>query len=161
MSSTRPPTEPDLPAPAERDAPPDAELRTLLASVSTIAVLGASTDPAKPAHQVPTYLQQHGYTIVPVNPAAAGAELFGATVAARLDELRVPVDVVDVFRRPEALPGHLDDILAMRPLPRVVWLQRGIRHDDVAAKLRAAGIQVTQDRCLKIEHRRLSAGKEG
>lgn len=161
MSSTRPPTEPAAGAPAERDAPPDADLRALLASVSTIAVLGASTDPDKPAHQVPAYLQQHGYTIVPVNPAAAGAELFGVRAVARLDELRVPIDVVDVFRRPEALPGHLDDILAMRPLPRVVWLQRGIRHDEVAAKLRAAGIQVVQDRCLKIEHRRLSAGQEG
>ncbi|MFO7545010.1 MAG: CoA-binding protein [Trueperaceae bacterium] len=142
------------------DAPPDPALRDLLDRSRTIAVLGASTDQHKPAHEVPEYLRRHGYDVLPVNPAAAGEELFGERVAATLAELDRPVDIVDVFRRAEAIPAHVDDILSMDPLPKVVWLQLGIRNDEVAARLRHAGITVIQDRCIKIEHARLLRRQE-
>ena len=80
---------------------------------------------------------------------------FQASVAATLAELQTPIDVVDVFRRPDALMDHLDDLLAMSPLPKCVWLQSGIRNDAFAVRLESAGIAVVQDRCLMVEHRRL------
>ena len=127
-------------------------VRPVLESTRTIAVLGAHVDPDRPAHYVPDYLASQGYRVLPVNPMFAGRTLWGATVRARLDELDEPVSLVDVFRRPEALPAHLDEILGMRPAPRVVWFQQGIRNDAVAAALVAAGIRVVQDRCTLADH---------
>ena len=148
---------PSVPATGDAvpDAPPDAVVRDLLEGARTIAVLGASTDPRKPAHEVPAYLKRRGFDVLPVNPAAVGEELFGERVTATLAELDRPVDIVDVFRRAEAIPAHVDDILAMDPLPKVVWLQLGIRNDEVASRLRRAGIVVIQDRCIKIDAGRL------
>ncbi len=133
----------------------DEHLRDILEATRTVAVIGASTNPDKPAHFVPRYLADHGYTVLPVNPAAAGQELFGETVTATLVELARQVDLVDVFRRPADIPPHVPDILAMRPLPKVVWFQLGIRNDEAAADLEAAGITVVQDKCLMEEHERL------
>lgn len=127
----------------------------VLRSARVVAVLGASSNPAKPASYVPRYLAEHGYRVLPVNPRHEGEELFGARCAARLQDLQAPVDVVDVFRPSEKLPEHLDDILAMRPKPKVVWLQEGIRNDTVAQKLVDAGVDVVQDRCAMAEHKRL------
>ena len=93
--------------------------------------------------------------VLPVNATLAGTTLFDAPVLGSLDAIDEPVDVVDVFRRAEALPGHVDEILAMNPRPKVVWFQLGIRHDLVAARLRAEGIEVVQDRCMLADHRRL------
>ena len=153
---------PSVPATGDAvpDAPPDAVVRDLLEGARTIAVLGASTDPRKPAHEVPAYLKRRGFDVLPVNPAAVGEELFGERVTATLAELDRPVDIVDVFRRAEAIPAHVDDILAMDPLPKVIWLQLGIRNDEVASRLRRAGIVVIQDRCIKIEHARLRRRQE-
>jgi uncharacterized protein len=134
------------------------EIRAVLETAKTVAVLGAHPDPAKAANEVPEYLREKGYRILPVNPGHAGKELFGERVRARLDEINEPVDVVDIFRRAEALPGHLDEILAMRPLPRVVWFQLGIRNDEVARRLLDRGISVVQDRCMLADHRRLLPG---
>lgn len=123
-----------------------------------VAVLGASVHRDKPAHYVPRYLDGAGYEIFPVNPTHAGAELFGRTVVAALsglDGTDPPVEVVDVFRRPEHLPDHLPEILAMDPRPRLVWFQQGIRHDEVARELSDAGIDVIQDRCMLADHQRL------
>lgn len=132
----------------------------LLEHCRVIAVLGAHSDPDRPAHYVPDYLKRQGYRIIPVNPALAGRELWGETVRASLKDIGEPVDMVDVFRRSESLPGHVPEILAMQPRPRSVWLQQGIRHDVVARQLTDAGIDVVQDRCTMADHRRLGIGRD-
>ena len=136
----------------------DADLRRVLEEARVVAVLGAHGDLSRAAGYVPAYLAHVGYRVLPVNPQLAGQRLLGLEVVARLDQVAEPVDVVDVFRRAEALPAHVPEILAMRPLPRVVWLQQGIRNDAVAATLRAAGIDVVQDACTLADHRRLGLG---
>jgi hypothetical protein len=93
-----------------------------------------------------------------VNPTFSGRTVWGAPFRDGLAELEEPVDMVDVFRRAEHLPGHLADILAMTPRPGVVWLQLGIRHDAFAARLAQAGIDVVQDRCTMADHRTLGLG---
>ena len=134
----------------------DARLREILETCPTVAVLGIHDDPARPASYVPAYLDEHGYRILGVNPALVGRELFGHPVAARLVDLAEPIDLVDVFRRSAWLPEHQDDLIACRP--RVVWMQLGVRNDEVARALEAAGIEVVQDRCTMAEHRRLGLG---
>lgn len=136
-------------------------LREILESGRTIAVLGAHKDPFRPAHYVPRYLWEAGYRILPVNPRFAGEVLFGEVVRASLFELvevypGEPVDILNVFRRSQALPSHLEEILALRP--RLVWLQLGIVHPEVEAKLKEANIPVVADRCLMVEHRQLFRG---
>jgi uncharacterized protein len=130
--------------------------RAILAASPTVAVLGIHADPDRPAHYVPAYLQQQGYRIHGVNPAFAGETILGSKVVARLAELPEPVDLIDVFRRPDALPDHLDELIAARP--RVVWFQLGIRNDEVARALEAAGIEVVQDACTYADHRRFGLG---
>ena len=136
-----------------------AGVRALLEGAKTIAVLGAHSDEARPAHYVPEYLHAQGYRVLPVNPLLEGERLFGEPVRARLDALAEPVDIVDVFRRPEALPAHLDEILAMNPRPRAVWLQQGIRNDAFAQALIREGIDVVQDRCTLADHRSMGLRK--
>src|SRR5262249_1115953 len=101
----------------------EAEIRDALLRARTIAVLGAHPDPSRPAFYVPDYLHQQGYRIIPVNPALTGQTLWGEVVRGEVAGIAEPVDIVDVFRRPEALMGHVADILAMKPRPKVVWLQ--------------------------------------
>lgn len=132
-----------------------ASVKPILETARTIAVLGVSTNPDKPAHFVPLYAAQRGYRVIPVNPLLAGQTLFGEAVRSSLTAVSEPVDIVDVFRRPELLPDHLEDILAMNPRPKLVWLQLGIRNDEFAKKLLEAGIEVVQDRCLLADHRAL------
>lgn len=134
----------------------DAELRDLLRQTHRIAVLGIKTEAqaGQPAYYVPRYLATAGLDIVPVPvyyPEVT--QILNRPVYRRLIDIPGEIDLVDVFRRPEDLPQHLDDILAKHP--RAVWLQLGIRNDEFAAKLQAAGIRVVQDRCLMVEHRRL------
>jgi predicted CoA-binding protein len=133
----------------------DAGLTRILRDARSVAVLGAKPMPREPAHYVPAYLQDRGYRILPVNPIFAGQTIFGAPVVGALADLEGPVDVIDVFRRPEYLPGHAREILALPWRPRAVWFQLGIRHDGAAAELARAGIDVVQDRCMMPEHRRL------
>lgn len=130
-------------------------LRELLERTKTIAVLGASGRDGRPANYVPAYLSERGYEILPVSPRWRGQELFGRETVAALGDLEQEVDLVDVFRRSEDLPAHLPELLAMRPLPKAVWFQLGIRNDDVADALRAAGVDVVQDRCIMVDHRQL------
>ncbi len=127
----------------------------VLQDSKVVAVIGFHRDPGKPAHYVPEYLDRQGYSIIPVNPALAtrGEAYFGRVPVATLAELTEPVDVVEVFRRSDKVHEHLADILAMNPRPKVVWMQQGIRDDEVAAKLVAAGIDVIQDRCMLADHR--------
>ncbi len=135
------------------------DVKKVLETAKTIAVLGFHNDVSRPAYYVPAYLHARGYRILGVNPilAAQGVEAFGEPVRASLAELREPVDVVDVFRRAEVLPSHLDDILAMNPRPGTVWLQLGIQNGDVTQALIQAGIDVVQDRCMLADHQRLAA----
>lgn len=135
-----------------------ADVRRVLEGARVVAVLGAHPEPSRPAHYVPDYMRVFGSKILPVNPAFAGNTLWGEGVRGSLAELGVPVDVVDVFRRSESLPGHLDEILAMNPRPAVVWLQSGIRNDAFAKALTDAGIDVIQDRCMLADHRQMGLG---
>jgi len=137
----------------------DTRLREILTGSPTVAVLGIHREPEKAAFYVPEYLYDEGYRVIGVNPEFVGEDLFGEKVRATLHEIGEPVDLVDVFRRPEHLPEHVDDILAMTPRPRFVWFQLGIRNDEAAAKLEAAGITVIQSRCTLADHQRLGLGK--
>jgi hypothetical protein len=135
------------------------EVRAILSTSPRVAILGGNDDPSKPAFYVPDYLRQHGYTVFAVNPKLAGQSLFDAPVYGDLAALAAaqrPIDLLDVFRRPELLPAHLEEMLALKP--RTVWFQQGIRNDAVAAELRAAGINVVQDRCTLADHRRFGLG---
>jgi uncharacterized protein len=131
------------------------DVKAPLETAHVIAVLGVSATPEKPAHYVPQYAVESGYRVIPVNPLLAGQTLFGEPVRATLSEITEAVDIVDIFRRAELLDAHLDDILSMKPLPKLVWLQLGIRNPEFADKLIAAGIEVVQDRCLMADHHNL------
>jgi uncharacterized protein len=137
----------------------DQDIKQVLQQARTVAVLGVHPESSRPAHYVPGYLVQHGYRVLPVNSQHAGKRLWGEQVRAKLDEVAQAVDVVEVFRRSDALDAHLPEILAMRPRPKLVWLQSGVRNDDFAKRLLEEGIAVVQDRCMMAEHRRL-VGRE-
>lgn len=126
-------------------------LREHLQSAKTIAVLGASTDPEKAGFYIPERMHAKGYRILPVNPNATGQQMWGESVQPNLSGISEPVDILNVFRRPEALHNHLEEILKLKP--RLVWLQTGIRNDAFAQKLEAAGIPVVQDTCIAVAHR--------
>ena len=108
------------------------------------------------AFRVPRYMQAAGYRVLPVNPKLD--RVLGERAAASLAELAArgeTLDLVNLFRAADHVPAHVDEILALEPRPKAVWMQLGIVHGESAARLRAAGIEVIQDRCLKVEHRRL------
>lgn len=137
----------------------DADLRALLSRVRRIAVLGIKTEAQRgqPAIEVPRYLERAGFDVIPVPVYYPEVEqILRRPVFRRLADIPGQVDLVDVFRRPKDLAAHLDDFLAKRP--GAVWLQEGIRDDAFAEALLAAGIDVVQDRCLMVEHRRLAGG---
>jgi predicted CoA-binding protein len=134
-------------------------LKRILETAVVIAVLGAHPRTERPAFYVPAYLHAVGYRVYPVNPAKVGMTLWGRPVLASLTDIPEAVDIVNVFRRSDALPGHLDEILAMSPRPGLVWMQQGIRHQGVADQLLASGVDVVQDRCTLAEHRRLGVGR--
>ena len=136
----------------------DARLREILSGSPTVAVLGIHREPEKAAYYVPEYLHDEGYRVIGVNPELVTETLFGEKVRATLREIGEPIDLVDVFRRPELIPQHLEDILAMKPRPRFVWFQLGIKNDDAAKKLEDAGITVIQNRCTLADHQRLGLG---
>jgi len=136
----------------------DTRLREILSGSPTIAVLGIHHEPEKAAFYVPEYLHDEGYRILGVNPQFVGREIFGEKVLATLAEIKEPVDIVDVFRRSELIPEHVEDILAMKPRPKVVWMQLGIKNEDSAKVLEAAGITVIQNRCTLADHQRLGLG---
>lgn len=134
-----------------------ADVVRVLTENRVIAVIGFHHDPMKPAHYVPEYLYRQGYTIIPVNPALAarGESFFGHRAVSTLAEIGTPVDVVEIFRRSDKVGQHLADILSMSPLPRVVWMQQGIRDEATARALTERGIDVIQDRCMLADHRAL------
>ena len=134
--------------------PDDLTLRRILAETRTIAVVGASANPARPSHEIYSYLLSTGeYRVFPVNPTIT--ELDGARVYPRLADLPVAPDMVDVFRRFDELPSVLADALALARRPDTLWLQEGLWHKQVGRDAEAAGMQVVMDRCLMVEHARL------
>ena len=135
----------------------DASLAAMLRESRTIAVVGFKDGETEDAYRVPLYLQRNGYRVIPVNPKLARARkrALGERVVAGLPDVDCAVDIVNLFRASENIPAHTDEILAMSPLPRAVWMQLGIVENGSAAKLGAAGIEVVQDRCIMVEHRRL------
>ena len=139
-----------------RDLESDVELRRVLTEAETIAVVGAKDGESEDAYRVPLYMQQHGHRVIPVNPKLD--RLFGERCYSTLADVDDPVDLVNLFRAADHIPAHVDEILAMSPRPSAVWMQLGIVHGGAAAKLRAAGLRVVQDRCIMVEHRRLIGG---
>jgi predicted CoA-binding protein len=133
----------------------DEVLRSLLAATRTIAVVGASANPARPSYGVMRYLLESGYRVIPVNPGHSGGAILGQATYARLADVAEPVDLVDIFRRTEALSGVVDEALALTPMPKAIWMQLGLRDDAAAARAEAAGLTVVMDRCIKVDHARL------
>lgn len=134
----------------------DATLNEIVRAMRTVAVLGIKDgrDPDAPAFTIPSLLVEDGVRVIGVNPVVK--EALGSPTLPSLAELPAGVDVLDVFRRSDAIPGIADELLALPPAqrPAVVWLQTGIRHDEAAARLVAAGYRVVQDRCLGVYARR-------
>ena len=135
--------------------PDDAFLRGVLTRTRVIAMVGVSPDPLRPSHFVGRYLSLRGYRVIPVNPAHAGKRLFGETVRAGLADCPAETDMVDIFRRPEAVPGIVAEAMDALPGLGTVWMQIGVVHAEAAAAARARGVDVVMDRCPKIEHQRL------
>jgi predicted CoA-binding protein len=132
------------------------QIRDLLKRVRRIAVIGIKTEARsfQPAFYVPEYVQSEGYEIIPVPVYYPDVTtILGQRVYRRVADIPGDVDMVNVFRRSQDVPPHVDDILAKRP--KAVWMQSGIRHDEAAERLARAGIDVVQDRCLMVEVRRL------
>lgn len=130
----------------------DAEIRDILTSVKTIAVVGWSPKPDRPSHGVAAFLKRQGYRVIPVNPGQAGQEALGETVVATLAEAG-PVDMVDIFRRSEVAGAVADE--AARLGAKVVWMQLGVVDVAAAERARAAGTRVVMNRCPAIEIPRL------
>lgn len=133
----------------------DDKLRRILTETRTIAMVGASPNPARPSHSVLQFLLRRGYRVFPINPGQAGHEILGTRFLPDLDSVPEPVDMVDVFRQSDAVPGIVDDMLRLDPVPRFLWTQIGVRHAEAAARTEAAGIEVVMDLCPKIELGRL------
>ena len=130
-------------------------LRDILKRTKVIACVGVSPNPVRPSHYVGRYLALKGYKVIPVNPGHAGKTLFGATVHGDLSEIEEPVDMVDIFRRSEAVPPIVDQALEVFPQLRTIWMQIGVEHAEAAAKAESRGVTVIQNRCPKIEYQRL------
>ncbi|ESY72148.1 CoA-binding protein [Mesorhizobium sp. M0051] len=128
----------------------------ILNSVKTVAMVGASANDVRPSYFVLKYLLAKGFSVFPINPGQAGKEILGRMTYARLADIPEPIDMVDIFRAPAAVPGIIDEVLRLDPLPKVIWMQLGVRHDEAAARAEAAGIKVVMNRCPKIEYGKLS-----
>jgi uncharacterized protein len=138
------------------DSYPESYIRSILDEVRTVAVVGASSNPVRPSYFVLKYLIDKGYEVFPVNPGLAGKEILGRRVYGSLKEIPEPLDMVDIFRGAEAVPGIVEEALALDPRPKVVWMQLGVRHDEAAIALEEAGLKVVMNRCPKMEYGKLS-----
>lgn len=136
---------------------PDSLITSILEGTKTIAVVGASANPARPSHGVMRWLVARGYRVVAVNPGLGGT-LLGAPVVARLADVPQPIDMVDVFRNNEAAGEVVDEALALPHRPKVIWMQLGVVNAAAAARAEAAGVTVIMDRCPVIEAGRLGLG---
>src|SRR3990167_2857866 len=137
------------------DSYSDQYVRGILSEVKTVAIVGASDNRARPSNIVVRYLASKGYRVFPVNPGRAGGEIEGLKVHARLSDIPEAIDMVDIFRRQDALAAVVDEALALDPKPKAIWMQLTLRDDAAAAKAEAAGVRVVMNRCAKIEYGRL------
>ena len=133
----------------------DIFLRDILTATKTIAMVGLSMNETRPSYFVGRYLHTRGYKIIPVNAGHGGKHFFGQLVRSSIFEINEPVDMVDIFRKPEAVPEIVDDSLAKLKGLQTIWMQIGIKHESSAQKARQLGLNVIEDRCPKIEHQRL------
>jgi predicted CoA-binding protein len=133
----------------------DAHLRTILERTKTVAIVGVSANQVRPSFYVARYLALKGYRVIPINPGLAGQTLLGETVYADVSQVPDNVDMVDIFRRSEAVPEIVDASLARWPELATIWMQIGVTHPEAAAIATARGVDVIQNRCPKIEYQRL------
>ncbi len=133
----------------------DEFLRDILGNARTIAVADVSPKPVRPSHAIFLYLLASGFDVFPVNPGQAGTTIAGREVYARLDDIPVPIDLVDLFKRPADVGRVVDQALALPVKPKTIWMQLDIRDDEAAARAERAGLRVVMDRCSKVEHARL------
>ncbi|WP_288928907.1 CoA-binding protein [uncultured Maritimibacter sp.] len=135
----------------------DEFITRILTDTKTIAVVGWSPNEARPSNRVARFLSAKGYRVIPVNPGQAGQEALGETVVASLSDIPRdwPVDMVDIFRRSDAVGPVVDEALEALPALKSIWMQLGVVNEDAAAAARAAGIDVVMDRCPAIEYPRL------
>jgi len=127
--------------------------REILQKYHTVAVVGLSSDDMRPSYSVAKYLKEHGYRIIPVNPDET--EVLGEKAYPDLLSVPEPVEIVEIFRRSEDVPPHVDEAIAIGA--KVIWMQQGIRNEAAAARARAAGLEVVQDRCMRAAHREMLA----
>jgi predicted CoA-binding protein len=135
----------------------DADIAQLLRETRTIALIGASDRPDRPSYGVMRFLQGHGYRVIPVNPQITGEHVHGEYVWRELSQIGEPIDLVDIFRRPQAAGEAVDEAIAAGA--KAVWLQIGVVNEEAAARAEAAGLKVVMDRCPKIEIPRLGVEK--
>jgi hypothetical protein len=139
------------------DEYPDSYIRGILSTVKTIAVVGISPKDNRPSYFAFKYLLERGYRMIPVNPGQAGKEILGRKVYAKLADIPEPVDMVDIFRASQFALAVVEEALALKPRPGVIWMQLGVRNNAAAALAEAAGLKVVMNRCPKIEYGRLSS----
>ena len=135
----------------------DEDIAELLSSARTIAVFGASDRPSRPSYGVMRFLQDHGYRVLPVNPQITGEHVLGEFVWRDLSQIGVPIDIVDIFRRPQAAAEAVDQAIFVGA--KAVWMQLGVVNEEAAAKAEAAGLKVVMDRCPAIDIPRLRLPK--
>lgn len=139
------------------DAYDDAYIRGILTGVKTIAMVGASPVNVRPSYFAFKYLAERGYDMIPINPGQVGKSLVGRPFVGSLKDVDRPIDMVDVFRNSDRVMAVVDEALALPVLPKVIWMQLGVRNDKAAAKAEAAGVKVIMNRCPKIEYARLTS----
>jgi predicted CoA-binding protein len=137
--------------------PDDQTIRQILTDTRTVAVVGWSPNAGRPSHGVADFLRARGMRVIPINPGQAGQSHGGETIRARLGDIPASdrVEMVDIFRRSDAVAAVVDEALATLPALKVIWMQIGVQDEAAAARARAKGIVVVQGRCPKIESRRL------
>ena len=141
----------------DHDSYSDSYIRGILNSVKSIAMVGASERENRPSYFAFKYLLERGYTMIPVNPGQAGETILGRRVYARLADVPEPIDMVDIFRTSRYALAIVQETLALKPRPQVIWMQLGVRSDEAAALAEANGLKVVMNRCPKIEYGRLSS----
>lgn len=139
------------------DAYDDSYIRSILTGVKSIAMVGASPVNVRPSYFAFKYLAERGYDMIPINPGQVGKSLVGKPFVGSLHDIGRPFDMVDVFRNSDRAMAIVDEALSLPVLPKVIWMQLGVRHDEAAAKAEAAGLKVVMNRCPKIEYARLTS----
>jgi uncharacterized protein len=139
------------------DSYDDSYIRGILNTAKTIAMVGVSANTSRPSYFAFKYLLERGYRMIPVNPGLAGQELLGRRVYGKLADIPEPVDMVDIFRASQYALGIVQEALALKPRPQVIWMQLGVRSDEAARLAEANGLKVVMNRCPKIEYGRLSS----